>query len=215
MGGMGGMGGMGMTGMASMPQNMMGPGMNGDPNVHMPDGLVGNGQGGLPGAEGMVPEGLAHPYGGMQLGVQESHVPNAPPFNAFPAGYIGETAPLHGEQSLVVPGGPARNVGHGGRGTPPARAPAVTGAMRGRGRGAGFPAGDKMPVLPTRPASPLPPNVPTGPRNRTTYKDKDREPVRQDVEGLDYGGGMVVDASTASRKRPFAGEEDNGRSKRR
>lgn len=42
-------------------------------------------------------------------------------------------------------------------------------------------------VLPVRPASPLPPNVPTGPRNKNKYKDIDGSAPA--VDGLDYGGG--------------------------
>ena len=42
-------------------------------------------------------------------------------------------------------------------------------------------------VPPARPASPLPPNVPTGPRNQNKYKDRDNN--AQAVDGLDYGGG--------------------------
>jgi len=42
-------------------------------------------------------------------------------------------------------------------------------------------------VAPARPASPLPPNVPTGPRNQNKYKDRDNN--AQAVDGLDYGGG--------------------------
>lgn len=44
------------------------------------------------------------------------------------------------------------------------------------------------PVPPARPASPLPPNVPTGPRNQNKYKDRDNN--AQAVDGLDYGGGV-------------------------
>ena len=40
---------------------------------------------------------------------------------------------------------------------------------------------------PVRPASPLPPNVPTGPRNKNKYKDIDGSAPA--VDGLDYGGG--------------------------
>jgi pre-mRNA 3'-end-processing factor FIP1 len=43
------------------------------------------------------------------------------------------------------------------------------------------------PTPPARPASPLPPNVPTGPRNQNKYKDRDNN--AQAVDGLDYGGG--------------------------
>lgn len=44
------------------------------------------------------------------------------------------------------------------------------------------------PPIPIRPASPLPPGVPTGPRNQNRYKDRDGNAPA--VEGLDYGGGM-------------------------
>ena len=42
------------------------------------------------------------------------------------------------------------------------------------------------PPLPVRPASPLPPGVPTGPRNQNKYKDRDGNAPA--VDGLDYGG---------------------------
>jgi pre-mRNA 3'-end-processing factor FIP1 len=42
------------------------------------------------------------------------------------------------------------------------------------------------PPLPVRPASPLPPGVPTGPRNQNKYKDRDVNAPA--VDGLDYGG---------------------------
>jgi len=43
------------------------------------------------------------------------------------------------------------------------------------------------PPVPVRPASPLPPGVPTGPRNQNKYKDRDGNAPA--VDGLDYGGG--------------------------
>jgi pre-mRNA 3'-end-processing factor FIP1 len=43
------------------------------------------------------------------------------------------------------------------------------------------------PSAPVRPASPLPPGVPTGPRNQNKYKDRDGNAPA--VDGLDYGGG--------------------------
>lgn len=42
------------------------------------------------------------------------------------------------------------------------------------------------PPAPVRPASPLPPGVPTGPRNQNKYKDRDGNAPA--VDGLDYGG---------------------------
>ena len=41
-------------------------------------------------------------------------------------------------------------------------------------------------AIPVRPASPLPPGVPTGPRNQNRYKDRDGNAPA--VDGLDYGG---------------------------
>ena len=43
------------------------------------------------------------------------------------------------------------------------------------------------PPATVRPASPLPPGVPTGPRNQNKYKDRDGNAPA--VDGLDYGGG--------------------------
>ncbi|QRV80146.1 FIP1 motif protein [Ceratobasidium sp. AG-Ba] len=65
-------------------------------------------------------------------------------------------------------------------------------AARGRGRG-----GFHSDVAAPRPASPLPPNVPTGPRNPNTrsYKDKDRDGDSK-VEGLDYGGDLGTETVT-------------------
>lgn len=74
---------------------------------------------------------------------------------------------------------------------------------RGRGRGGAFETSKRAhflcyvksiivfssivaPQLPVRPASPLPPNVPTGPRNPGRYKDRDNNTPA--VDGLDYGG---------------------------
>jgi len=209
-----------MSGLPPMPQNMMGPGINGDQNMHMSDQMIGNMHAVAPGSDMMASEGFTNPYGGMQMagltvGMPDGSMPDAAQFNGYPAGFNGDVAMIHADPSFAGRGGPARSMPRGGRGTPPARGAPATMAMRGRGRGLGFVAPETTQALPARPASPLPPNVPTGPRNRTTYKDKDREPQKQEVEGLDYGGGVAADASSASRKRPFAGDEDNGRSKRR
>ncbi|KAG6851399.1 hypothetical protein H0H93_005797 [Arthromyces matolae] len=58
---------------------------------------------------------------------------------------------------------------------------------RGRGRGGfGDGGGGAPPPAPVRPASPLPPGVPTGPRNQNKYKDRDGNAPA--VDGLDYGG---------------------------
>ncbi|PPQ99531.1 hypothetical protein CVT24_005321, partial [Panaeolus cyanescens] len=72
------------------------------------------------------------------------------------------------------------------RGAPPGRG-SRGGFVRGRGRGGGMYIADAPAVTPARPASPLPPNVPTGPRNQNKYKDRDGNAPA--VDGLDYGGG--------------------------
>ncbi|KAG9034171.1 cleavage polyadenylation factor subunit fip1 [Tulasnella sp. JGI-2019a] len=72
----------------------------------------------------------------------------------------------------------------------------------GRGRGgavAGVP----------RPVSPLPSNVPTGPRNQRSYKDKDREASDSKAVEIDYGG-SVSGRGSAERER----EKDRDRGDR-
>lgn len=64
------------------------------------------------------------------------------------------------------------------------------------------------PQGPARPASPLPPGVPTGPRNQNRYKDRDGNAPA--VEGLDYGG-TVKDGGT---RTPSGEPEDRGHSRR-
>ena len=67
------------------------------------------------------------------------------------------------------------------------------------------------PVLgvPVRPASPLPPNVPTGPRNKNKYKDIDGSAPA--VDGLDYGGGGG-NSTTGERERERERSERSERS---
>lgn len=77
-----------------------------------------------------------------------------------------------------------------------------------RGRGA-------HPTPPARSASPLPPNVPTGPRNQNKYKDRDNN--AQAVDGLDYGGGAGagfggMDRGSATPAGDF--DDRNGRKRR-
>ncbi|KAK4699813.1 hypothetical protein P7C70_g6440, partial [Phenoliferia sp. Uapishka_3] len=90
------------------------------------------------------------------------------------------------------------------------------GALRGRGvstRGAAFAGrggrGGAQIGIP-RPPSPLPPGVPTGPRNpgptaparrdRSGYQDKDRQ-LPPANEGLDYGGGGASNSSPVRSRR--------------
>ena len=58
------------------------------------------------------------------------------------------------------------------------------------------------PPPPVRPASPLPPGVPTGPRNQNKYKDRDGNAPA--VDGLDYGGGK----DAVGRRTPSGEPED-------
>jgi len=104
-----------------------------------------------------------------------------------------------------------------GRGTPvPFRGRAVPGMglrgrgfpARGRGRG-GIYGGDVPPPAPVRPASPLPPGVPTGPRNQNKYKDRDGNAPA--VDGLDYGGGK----EGMSRRTPSEQPEERISSRKR
>ncbi|KAF9469609.1 hypothetical protein BDZ94DRAFT_1206249 [Collybia nuda] len=95
---------------------------------------------------------------------------------------------------------------------------------RGRGRG-GIYAGDGVPPpVPVRPASPLPPGVPTGPRNQNKYKDRDGNAPA--VDGLDYGGtnkdvggrtpsGEPEDRGSSRKRRSSPGLDDGRGSKRR
>jgi len=164
-----------------------------------------------PYAQGMP--GMSMP--GPQSGMPDAVGQDVQQFNTFQPSFGGDVnVQQQMEPAFAGRGGPVRGMPRGGRGTPPARGVNPV-SLRGRGRGIGFGGADNMQALPARPASPLPPNVPTGPRNRTTYKDKDRELVKQDVGGLDYGGDVGNESTPGSRKRPFPGEEDNSRSKRR
>lgn len=65
------------------------------------------------------------------------------------------------------------------------------------------------PPAPVRPASPLPPGVPTGPRNQNKYKDRDNNAPA--VDGLDYGG-MNKDSGV---RTPSGEPEERGSRKRR
>ena len=64
--------------------------------------------------------------------------------------------------------------------------------------------------LPIRPASPLPPNVPTGPRNPgNRYKDRDNN--SPDVGGLDYGGNKDKEGGGGTSSGDRESEERSSR----
>ncbi|KAM6498789.1 Fip1 domain containing protein [Amanita muscaria] len=90
-------------------------------------------------------------------------------------------------------------------------------SYRGRGaptmpRGRGFPVRGRVPAVP-RPASPLPPNVPTGPRNQNKYKDRDGNAPA--VDGLDYGGGGGGGSVREGGRTPSGEPEERSSSRKR
>lgn len=127
------------------------------------------------------------------------------PQNVQPSvqGSAGRGAPLGGGGGGG--GGGYRNAPRGSTGgsgsAPPQRS---RGGFAGRGRGRG--GYDVPPPAPVRPASPLPPNVPTGPRNQNKYKDRDNNAPA--VDGLDYGGG-----GGGSRRTPSHEPEERSSSR--
>ena len=130
---------------------------------------------------------------------------------------------MQGSQTVT----PAPGAGRGaaqipfrGRGAPGLRGRGFPG--RGRGRGGLYADGMYYPLhlilflnnwvvfpapppVPVRPASPLPPGVPTGPRNQNKYKDRDGNAPA--VDGLDYGGGKE------SRRTPSGEPEERSSSR--
>ncbi|KAJ7897271.1 hypothetical protein B0H14DRAFT_399147 [Mycena olivaceomarginata] len=173
---------------------LMGQGMMMDMSGMMPMGMgVGVGMGGEMGMNGamMQVDGRAHGMMGMgmEYGVQEQNQM--------------AQQQMYPQMEAPQPSAPA-GLGRGA-GAVPYRARGLRGARgfpsRGRGRG-----GYDAPPPPVRPTSPLPPNVPTGPRNQNKYKDRDGNAPA--VDGLDYGG--TKDGRTNSGE-----PEERSRSKRR
>ncbi|KAI8990654.1 hypothetical protein BD414DRAFT_535932 [Trametes punicea] len=189
--------GMNMNGGPMMNQIMnMGPMMNPmmDMGVNMGDmGMMQDPSAGPAGTGGAGPQGGAQ---GPQDGQVGMGMDGFGPGGGTPGpGMMGMDFGMQDPSAM----GPQMYPGMEGSGTPTPVAPTPTrgvppGQFRGRGippgigmrgRGVGF-AGRGRGV-PVRPASPLPPNVPTGPRNKNKYKDIDGSAPA--VDGLDYGGG--------------------------
>ncbi|KAJ7508719.1 hypothetical protein B0H11DRAFT_1966432 [Mycena galericulata] len=194
--------GRGMMGMQDGGQGQVGNGVggNGTPEQHGGGaGMMQEGYGGNPAAMmGM----------GMEYGAQEQ----------------GQMAQQQQQQQMYPQmDGPQASppTGPTGRGAPavPYRSRGLRGVrgFQGRGRGRGY--GGDVPPVPVRPTSPLPPNVPTGPRNQNKYKDRDGNAPA--VDGLDYGG--TKDGRTTSgepeersrKRRSSPGLDDVRGSKRR
>lgn len=190
-----------MPGMGPMNMGPMGMGMNGDMGMQMqpggpliPDGPVPGqgpvGQSGTP--EQGVQMGMQDGFGpgmmgmGGDFGMQQEQGPMGQPiYSNMESSATPAPVPVQTPVPTPAPTAPT----HMGRGAPPAqfRGRAMAQGLRGRGgfvgRGRGY---GGAPVGPVRPASPLPPGVPTGPRNQNRYKDRDNNAPA--VEGLDYGG---------------------------
>jgi len=131
--------------------------------------------------------------GGGDFVIQEQNIPQ----QMYPVMETQAVAPVSGGRGTPVP--------FRGRGQPRARG--FTG--RGRGRG-GLYGSDGAPApTPVRPASPLPPGVPTGPRNQNKYKDRDGNAPA--VDGLDYGGGK----EGMGRRTPSGEPEERMSSRKR
>jgi pre-mRNA 3'-end-processing factor FIP1 len=218
---------MDMSGMGAMNMSM-GMGMNGDLGLQMQGGgpmmqdvpgpgpvgpVVANGT-----SEQGVQMGMQDGYGGgpgpgmMAMGMNADYgmqQEQGPMGQGMYAGMEGNATPVPVPVQTPVQG-PTPTPGHVGRGAPPVqfRGRAMAQGLRGRGGFVGRGRGryDGPPQGPARPASPLPPGVPTGPRNQNRYKDRDGNAPA--VEGLDYGGTAKDSTRTPSRE-----PEDRGHSR--
>ncbi|KIJ66421.1 hypothetical protein HYDPIDRAFT_180849 [Hydnomerulius pinastri MD-312] len=221
-----------MMDMSMGPMNMpMGLGMNGDMGMQMQAGGPMMQEGPVPGPVGpVVTNGT--PEQGVQMGMQDGfgggpgpgmmgmgmggdygmQQEQGPMGQGMYPGMEGSATPVPVPVQAPVPG-PTQGPGHGGRGAPPAqfRGRAMAQGLRGRGGFVGRGRGrfDGPPPGPARPASPLPPGVPTGPRNQNRYKDRDGNAPA--VDGLDYGG----TAKDAGGRTPSGEPEDRGHSRKR
>ncbi|KAJ7292941.1 hypothetical protein C8J57DRAFT_1267624 [Mycena rebaudengoi] len=200
---------------------MMGPmgmGMNGDMGMNgammqgmMQDGgqgQVGNGATGTPEQGGMMQEGAFNNGAGMMgMGMEYMQEQNQ----------MAQQQMYNPQMEAPQPVPPTGPLGRGAPASFRGRAMRSRGFPRGRGRG-GY-VGDGVPPPPVRPTSPLPPNVPTGPRNQNKYKDRDNNAPA--LDGLDYGGTNKEGRTTSgepeerSRKRRSSPNLDEGRGSKR
>ncbi|KAI6114885.1 hypothetical protein EV401DRAFT_1978635 [Pisolithus croceorrhizus] len=193
---------------AGGPMMQEGPGpvvTNGTPEQGVQMGMQDGFGGGAPGP-GMMGMGMGGDYGMQQE--------QGPMGQGMYTAMEGSNTPVPPPVQTPTPGGPAAGPTHVGRGGPPPaqfRGRAMAQGLRGRGMFVGRGRGryDGPPPGPVRPASPLPPGVPTGPRNQNRYKDRDGNAPA--VEGLDYGG----TAKDAGGRTPSGEPEDRGHSRKR
>ncbi|KZT43884.1 Fip1-domain-containing protein [Sistotremastrum suecicum HHB10207 ss-3] len=214
----------GMQGMGGEMQPQGGPM---PPNMHSNvEGVMDAAQGSVAGVTGGMQEGYntggmigaPHPGIGQEFPTQETPMGMYSGVDANPGG-----AAAMGRSPVHHGGGNFR----GGGGARPSPNPTVglrgRGSYMGRGRGRGGYSGEGgISTAPIRPASPLPPGVPTGPRNsKPQYKDRDGNAPA--VDGLDYGGhnqnysGDLDDRSISSsrKRRASPGDEHAGRGVKR
>ncbi|KAL1739016.1 Fip1 motif-domain-containing protein, partial [Schizophyllum fasciatum] len=190
--GMGGMGGGGMGGMGGMPMDhQQQQGGTPKPDFEGMEGGMGYGMGMGMGEYGMQEQQQMQQQMGGQMNPQMAGQMN-PQMQQQMGGQMGFQGMEGPSQSPPVPAA--------GRGAPPPFRGRGSlrgrGGFQGRGRGHGACTHTAVPTPPVRSTSPLPPNVPTGPRNQNKYKDRDNN--AQSVDGLDYGGG--ASARTHSRE---------------
>ncbi|KAI0640126.1 hypothetical protein C8Q77DRAFT_1153018 [Trametes polyzona] len=200
-----------MMGMGPMMNPMMEMGVNMGDMGMMQDGGGGGGAGGpqgggqgpqegmgMPVGPGFGPENGGQVQGMMGMGMNDfggMQDPSAMGQQMYP-GMEGSGTP-----TPVPPAQPRGAQGQfRGRVMPQGMGLRGRGAFAGRGRG-----------IPVRPASPLPPNVPTGPRNKNKYKDIDGSAPA--VDGLDYGGGGGGSGGSGERERER--EREHSRSERK
>ncbi|KAJ7492249.1 hypothetical protein FB451DRAFT_1388665 [Mycena latifolia] len=207
-------------GMMMDMSGMMGPmgmGMNGDMGMNGPMMQV-DGRGMMGMQDGsQVGNGTPEQHGAMQDGFGGN-----PAMMGMGMEYAAQEQNQMAQQQMypqMEAPQPTPPTGPVGRGAAPVpyRARGLRGVrgFPGRGRGRG---GYDAPPVPVRPTSPLPPNVPTGPRNQNKYKDRDGNAPA--VDGLDYGG--TKDGRTPSgepeersRKRRSSPGLDDGRGSKR
>ncbi|KAJ3765234.1 hypothetical protein FB446DRAFT_795256 [Lentinula raphanica] len=172
--------------------NSMNMGMNGD--MGMNQQMMPVDQRGMMMQDGVPPQGpmgnAVPPEqgggGGMPVGMmQDGFVPAGPMAMGMPGDYSMQ------DQSQMFPGA--------GMDTPGPQNMQAVPTEEGE-------AEEESPVV-ARPASPLPPNVPTGPRNQNKYKDRDGNAPA--VDGLDYGGDWVCS------RTPSGEPEERGSSRKR
>ncbi|KAH7930463.1 hypothetical protein BV22DRAFT_1124963 [Leucogyrophana mollusca] len=235
---------MDMSGMGPMNMGPMGMQMNGDMSMQMQPGgpMMQDGPGPVQGGTNGTPEqgvqmGMQDGYGvggpgpgmmGMGMGNDFGMQEQGPMGQPMYAGMEGSATPGH--PPVQGPPVPAPGPTGAGRGASPAqfRGRGMPQGLRGRGafggRGRGRYGSDNGPPPPVRPASPLPPGVPTGPRNQNRYKDRDGNAPA--VDGLDYGGtakdtggrtpsGEPEERSLSRKRRISPGLDDGRGSKRR